>query len=455
MGAGRACGEAGLGRGILERAVTQAAEDAVGLPVRIVLELLDLVVHVRVGGEDVLPPVVVEVEEAVPPPAARRHQPAEPAGMRDVLEEALPHVPVQREALPRERGDMDVGPPVVVVVAEVDAHGRHLLPVLGERDAGQQGRLLEGAVLAVVQQEARELVVGDVHVQEAVAVVVGEGEPHAPALDLPQARFHGHVLERAVPAVVVQGQGHGREPLRMAVHANAARRVPAEAVHLGRPHRVVDDQEVEPAVVVVVEPAAADGPLVGGNAGLRGDVFETSADVAIQHLAMHAGHEEVGGAVVVVVRGGHAHGVAGAAQARGFGHVAETHGALVPEEPVGILRVVLLQAGNGRPVREEDVEPPVAVVIEEGDPAGHGLDQVLARRGAVLVDEVEPGLARCLRGVGLFWWTKSSPASRATSRSRRRGGSAGVAGPETAASTTPTTKKWGPRRVAGYRVRAR
>ena len=58
-------------------------------------KLLDLVVDVRVGGEEVLPPVVVEVDEAVAPPAAGGHQRAQPRAMGHVLEEALPQVPVQ------------------------------------------------------------------------------------------------------------------------------------------------------------------------------------------------------------------------------------------------------------------------------------------------------------------------------------------------------------------------
>jgi hypothetical protein len=71
---------------------------------------------------------------------------------------------------------MDVGPPVVVVVAEVDAHGRYLLSVLGQRDPGQQRRLLEGAVFAVAEEHARHLVVGHEEVGRAVTVIVPEGD---------------------------------------------------------------------------------------------------------------------------------------------------------------------------------------------------------------------------------------------------------------------------------------
>src|SRR5690349_18466317 len=42
---------------------------------------------------------------------------------------------------------------------------------------------------------------------------------------------------------------------------------------------------------------------------------------------------------------------------------------------------------------------------------------------------------RCLRADGLFWWTKTRPASGATSRSRTRARSAGRAAPATTART--------------------
>ena len=53
--------------------------------------------------------------------------------------------------------------------------------------------------------------------------------------------------------------------------------------------------------------------------------------------------------------------------------------------------------GVCRAVREEDVGAAVAVVVEDGKPAGHALDEVLVGRGRVLVDEAHAGRAAMLR----------------------------------------------------------
>ena len=194
------------------------------------------------------------------------------------------------------------------------------------------------------KSEARQLVVRDVEVDEPVAVVVGEREPHAPPRVRRESRLRGHILERPVAPVPVERQRDGREPLGVAVDADAAGLVAAEAVVALVPHRVVHDQEVEPAVVVVVEPAGADHPLVAREARLRGHVLEPPADVAVQVLAVDSANEEVGTTVVVVVGHGGGRAVALAPQPGLLRPVGEPHPALVPVEAIPVARGVLHQA---------------------------------------------------------------------------------------------------------------
>ena len=179
----------------------------------------------------------------------------------------------------------------------------------------------------------------------------------------------------------------------MAIHPDVPAGVPAEAVVVGGPDRVVHDQQVEPAVVVVVEPPRAHHPLAALEAGLLGHVLEAAAVVAVEGLAVHAAHEQVGRAVVVVVPDRGRHAVAGAPQAGGIGHVGELHSAVVAEQPIEVAGSVLLEARDRRAIGEEDIGAAVAVVVEDGYPAGHRLDQVLSGGGTVLVDEVDSGLA--------------------------------------------------------------
>ena len=90
----------------------------------------------------------------------------------------------------------------------------------------------------------------------------------------------------------------------------------------------------------------------------------------------------------------------------------------VPELAVGLVgqlagrhRVVDLRA-----VREEDVQPAVVVVVEQGHAAAHGLHQVLVRRGGVLVREVDAGR---LGDVGELHIRSGRCADRAGAAERR------------------------------------
>src|SRR4029453_18619222 len=73
---------------------------------------------------------------------------------------------------------------------------------------------------------------------------------------------------------------------------------------------IAGHEQVEPAVVVVVEKAGAGAPSAGGDAGTGGDVGERPvAHVAVQGVAAVVGHVDVGEAVVIVIAGGRAHAV--------------------------------------------------------------------------------------------------------------------------------------------------
>ena len=97
------------------------------------------------------------------------------------------------------------------------------------------GHVGEGAV-AVVAVELVLAVVGEKQIFEAVVVVVANADADGPA-GIPQARFFRHVFERAVAIVLV-------EPVRR-IRRNGFEGSSAE------------DEDVHPAVVVVVEEGAA------------------------------------------------------------------------------------------------------------------------------------------------------------------------------------------------------
>ena len=163
------------------------------------------------------------------------------------------------------------------------------------------------------------------------------------------------------------------------------------------PLHVAAHEEVEPAVVVEVHEGGARGPAAARDPGLGGHVGEAAvALVPVELVGEDAGHVQVLVAVVVVVADRDPLPVARAGQARGRGHVLETAVRLLAVEPVPVARPVLDRQGalrhrvvDARPVREEDVEAPVAVVVEERHPRAHRLRQVLLRGGRGHVPEVD------------------------------------------------------------------
>ena len=177
-----------------------------------------------------------------------------------------------------------------------------------------------------------------------------------------------------------------RESPRAALHGDAAvlaRLVPAELRQMIEiDFDVAADEQIEPAVPIVIGEAAAGGPSAAGNTRLLRDVGERAVViVAIQAVFPESRHVQIFPAVAVHVGGAHAHAPAGVGEPRLVGDVGEF---AVPE--VAIQRAArrrrILRRRNGQRIDEVDVEQPVAVVIEQRDAAAHRFDDVflLGRR---------------------------------------------------------------------------
>ena len=205
-------------------------------------------------------------------------------------------------------------------------------------------------------------------------------------------RGDGDVGESAVAVVLVEDVGQAVEVVGGAVGGDlvdAALGGGFEVVV-----EVVDDQEVEQAIVVVIEPAGgdapgfADGGDVPGDMGLDGDVGEGAVAIVVEELVViDAGDVEVDESVVVVVSGGDAHGVAEAGEAGLRGDVGEGSVAVVVEEAVVEGGIGFVERWDLGAVGEEEVEQTVVVVVEGGDSAGHGFDGVAVRAGAAVEGE--------------------------------------------------------------------
>src|SRR5208283_5155602 len=156
---------------------------------------------------------------------------------------------------------------------------------------------------------------------------------------------------------------------------------------LGVPVHVSGNEQIQFAVIVVVEKSGGDGPAATSHSCLRRHVGEGSvAVVVIQNISSVTGHVQIGVAVVIIIAHGHSHAVIPISSIRQpglLGHIGEAAILVLTEEPIpvaGVMTVEIIRCGQGggqaSPVHEKDVQQAIVVVVEQSYSSRHGFDQV-------------------------------------------------------------------------------
>ena len=254
------------------------------------------------------PAVVVVIQKFHGDAAVEDGFVADAGAIRVVVEGSVMVVVVEAIQFEIEVRDVDVEPAVAIHVGGVDAHAGFVTAVLAGRHAGNERNILKGSVVLVEKKKIRPGVVGDGDVRPAVAVEVREDDAHAFRFGLADAGCVAHVGESAVVIVVVELGFLSLVIVGIAVRAIAGAAFAAPEICFRRPFDVIGDNEIEPAVLVVIKPARAGGPSAFiGDAGFGGDVGESSVTVVVvENRAAVAGDVEIGVAVVVVIADGNA-----------------------------------------------------------------------------------------------------------------------------------------------------
>ena len=312
----------------------------------------------------------------IPGRAQRRAKPLVLCSCREIeggvaRVEACPHVRVHVH-------DEEIEPSVAVVVEDFAADCA--VRRAAERLGGDVG---EGAVSAVVIELAPAEHVGDEDVEEPVLVVVEHRGVAGPA-PAAQTGAGGLVGEGTVPIVVVEDVeffrgGHEGAEVRLSLKG-----VRRGVEDVGGPAAGVGEEEIELAVVVVVEEDGGLEVADPGEPGGRGDVLERAvAAVVEQHVAApRAGHEQrLPAGVVVVGEGGPDADAVAKAHARLGGDVGEGAVAVVAEQGVGPQLVAEVDGVPADLVQKVDVFAAVVVVIADRE------------AGAVIVEIDVEGLA--------------------------------------------------------------
>ena len=183
-----------------------------------------------------------------------------------------------------------------------------------------------------------------------IAGKIGHRQPHPLAQQVGQPLLARDLGKRAVAVVVVELHRLGVVFVRMAIRARLRLQPAADGVGPRRPVAVIRNEQVQPPVVVVVDPASRHRPHRPAQrtgpeeSRLPRHIRKRAVPVvAIQVVSMHPYHKQILMAVVVAVAHGHAHPVAFALQPRLRRHVAECSVAVVPVEPVPVIGAALGQ----------------------------------------------------------------------------------------------------------------
>ena len=268
--------------------------------------------------------------------------------------------------------------------------------------------------MALIQiKQVIHFVVGQIDVRQAIAVEIGDDDAQSLALlegvRSKNAGLLAYVRERAVAVVPVENvrqrfKSLGRTNVRRLVGFVGARRV-----FLERPVDVMADVQIREPVAVQVGESGARAPEVIIQAGFLGDVDKASPAFAVRFVmkerdAAPAGDQQVRPAVIVVIRHGAAMGIKPVdVQAHLGGHVFELPVAQVLIELAGMsLDLLFVRAVIVAAARHKNVQEAVLIVVDESDaPAQRFHNGQVAGFLTVVIAEVDAGIGGAVGENGL------------------------------------------------------
>ena len=255
-----------------------------------------------------------------------------------------------------------------------------------------RGRGAHGA--AVQKQKILHRVVGDEQIHPAVVVDVRGDDPKALAGGACDIGSPLDPSEGSVSIVVVKEIGRAFEDARNTIIVHARPAVVAKEVVGFSVIDIAADEQVQAAVIIVVEPDGAGCPTRRFHTGAFGDIGKGAVTVvAVKNAVTVGGHEEIGPTVVVVVPDHHPHPERAACYTRRFGDIGKGAVAVVAVERIA-QRLGRFVEIAGAAVDQVDVHPAVVVVIEKRTARAYRLGQVTLGRHGIFVHPGNPARGR-------------------------------------------------------------
>src|SRR5258708_14534287 len=146
------------------------------------------------------------------------------------------------------------------------------------------------------------------------------------------------------------------------------------------------------AVVVIISEGGTRPPASGVSySGFRGDISEGAVAVVVEeHATIEIRNITVLPAVIVVVSDGGAKSPTAMREPRLGRHIGKRAVVVIVVELAGVA-LLCLQILDGRAVHQEDIHPPVVVVVKDCDSAAHGFHDVTFFRAAAGEVKIDAG----------------------------------------------------------------
>ena len=254
---------------------------------------LDIKLDELGGGEEEIKPAVIVVIKKDGAPTDRAAGPHHDAGLLgDIVEAAIALVLQQHHAVHHIR-EVEIQVEVVVIIADGQAHAM---------DEGARARFYrdiaptpQAAAWSLVapediSQHVLELVIDDIDIGIAIAVVIGEAGAEAGAQQQVVIQQARDVLKAAVAAVAIE---------RIARFVVLARDVGVAAFGEAGP---VDDIEIEKAVAIEIAPGGGGALARVAHASLLGYIGKAASAVVMEkRIGAVVQHIEIQPAIVVVI----------------------------------------------------------------------------------------------------------------------------------------------------------
>src|ERR1700730_1537088 len=211
--------------------------------------LLHLRIYVPIGNEDIQPAIIVVIEESASETEHLACRPRNSGFVTHFVEESFSIVVPKMIRGPLKVGDIEIELPVVIVVAQSDAHRSHDRSPRCHGHTGGEADLLESTVVLVVVKVCIQPVISYEQVRPAVVVVVGGLHGKILALWLINPSRLRHVGERAIVIIAVKRVG---TPLVL-TGRTTAQYLTQLAVTLVAQSNVAADIQIQPPISIVVE----------------------------------------------------------------------------------------------------------------------------------------------------------------------------------------------------------